>query len=423
MHSDTAAPAGRRAITVVGAGIVGVSCALQLQRDGHRVTLLDQAGIGEGCSYGNAGCLSVASVVAMALPGMLAQVPKWLADPLGPLTVRWSYLPRALPWLLKWIRAGTEARARAVARPLADLFSATYPGYRGLLEPAQYDDLIRATGHLYVWRTLARGPGEVLAHSIRDATGVRSQALSAGEVRELEPALAGDIRSGLLLPDNGFTCNPERLVKTLAAHFVAAGGTVLRRKVLDFALGERGPTRLYTDCGSLPVSTLVICAGAWSMRLGARLTGVRIPLDTERGYHAMLRAPTVQPSRPVMDCERKFIATPMEDGLRIAGTVEIGGLDIPPDFRRADTLTRHGQALFPGLAFTGDSAWMGYRPSIPDSLPVIDRSERFPDVFFAFGHGHLGMTGAPGTGRLIADLVAGRPPFIDARPYGLQRFD
>ncbi|MGF2529619.1 NAD(P)/FAD-dependent oxidoreductase, partial [Ralstonia pseudosolanacearum] len=165
------------------------------------------------------------------------------------------------------------------------------------------------------------------------------------------------------------------------------------------------------------------CAGAWSMRLGARLTGVRIPLDTERGYHAMLRAPTVQPSRPVMDCERKFIATPMEDGLRIAGTVEIGGLDIPPDFRRADTLTRHGQALFPGLAFTGDSAWMGYRPSIPDSLPVIDRSERFPDVFFAFGHGHLGMTGAPGTGRLIADLVAGRPPFIDARPYGLQRFD
>lgn len=280
MHSDTAAPAGRRAITVVGAGIVGVSCALQLQRDGHRVTLLDQAGIGEGCSYGNAGCLSVASVVAMALPGMLAQVPKWLADPLGPLTVRWSYLPRALPWLLKWIRAGTEARARAVARPLADLFSATYPGYRGLLEPAQYDDLIRATGHLYVWHTLARGPGEVLAQSIRDATGVRSQALSAGEVRELEPALAGDIRSGLLLPDNGFTCNPERLVKTLAAHFVAAGGTVLRRKVLDFALGERGPTRLYTDCGSLPVSTLVICAGAWSMRLGARLTGVRIPLDT-----------------------------------------------------------------------------------------------------------------------------------------------
>ncbi|MGM3275398.1 NAD(P)/FAD-dependent oxidoreductase [Ralstonia sp. 24A2] len=412
----------RRQITVVGAGIVGAACALQLQRDGHQVTLLDQAGIGEGCSFGNAGCLSVASVVPMALPGMLMQVPKWLADPMGPLTVRWPYLPRALPWLLQWVRAGNEAQARATAQPLAHLFGATFPGYHSLLDAAQYDGLIRQTGHLYVWRTLARSPGDLLAQSIRDTTGVRSQALSAAETRELEPTLSPDIQSGLLLPDNGFTCNPERLVKTLAANFVSAGGTVLRRKVLDFAFSEDGPTRLYTDCGTLPVTTLVLCAGAWSMRLGARLTGIRVPLDTERGYHTTLRTPTVQPSRPIMDCERKFIATPLEGGLRIAGTVEIGGLDAPPDYRRADVLQRQGQQLFPGLAFADDSAWMGHRPSLPDSLPVIDRSERYRSVFFAFGHGHLGMTGAPGTARLIADLVAGRAPFIDAGPYSLQRF-
>ncbi|ANH73884.1 FAD dependent oxidoreductase family protein [Ralstonia insidiosa] len=409
-------------ITVVGAGIVGTACALQLQRDGYQVTLLDQAGVGEGCSFGNAGCLSVASVVPMALPGMLKQVPKWLADPMGPLTVRWPYLPRALPWLLQWVRAGNEAQARATAPPLANLFGATFPGYRSLLDAAQYGGLIRQSGHLYVWRTLARSSGDRLAQSIRDTTGVRSQALSAGETRELEPMLAPDIQSGLLLPDNGFTSNPERLVKTLAANFVAAGGTVLRRKVLDFEFGEHGPTRLHTDCGTLPVSTLVLCAGAWSMRLGARLTGIRVPLDTERGYHTTLSAPTVQPSRPIMDCERKFIATPMEGGLRIAGTVEIGGLDAPPDYRRASILQRQGQQLFPGLAFAEDSAWMGHRPSLPDSLPVIDRSERYRNVFFAFGHGHLGMTGAPGTARLIADLVAGRPPFIDAGPYSLQRF-
>ncbi|ANJ71379.1 NAD(P)/FAD-dependent oxidoreductase [Ralstonia insidiosa] len=408
--------------TVVGAGIVGTACALQLRRDGYQVTLLDQAGVGEGCSFGNAGCLSVASVVPMALPGMLKQVPKWLADPMGPLTVRWPYLPRALPWLLQWVRAGNAAQARATALPLANLFGATFPGYRSLLDAAQYDGLIRQSGHLYVWRTLARSSGDRLAQSIRDTTGVRSQALNAGETRELEPTLAPDIQSGLLLPDNGFTSNPERLVKTLAANFMAAGGTVLRRKVLDFEFGEHGPTRLYTDCGTLPVSTLVLCAGAWSMRLGARLTGIRIPLDTERGYHATLSAPTVQPSRPVMDCERKFIATPMEGGLRIAGTVEIGGLDAPPDYRRAGVLQRQGQQLFPGLTFADDSAWMGHRPSLPDSLPVIDRSERYRNVFFAFGHGHLGMTGAPGTARLIADLVAGRAPFIDAAPYGLQRF-
>ncbi|CAJ0786536.1 D-amino acid dehydrogenase 1 [Ralstonia mannitolilytica] len=409
-------------ITVVGAGIVGTACALQLQREGHQVTLLDQAGIGEGCSFGNAGCLSVASVVPMALPGMLRQVPKWLADPMGPLTVRWSYLPRALPWLLQWVRAGNEAQARATAPPLAHLFSATFPGYRSLLDAAQYDSLIRQTGHLYVWRTLTRSSGDALAQSIRDATGVRSQALSANEARELEPALAADIQSALLLPDNGFTVNPERLVKTLAANFAAAGGTFRRRKVLDVESDDHGPTRLQTDCGTLPVSKLVVTAGAWSMRLGAKLTGTRIPLDTERGYHAMLSAPTVQPSRPIMDCERKFIATPMEGGLRIAGTVEIGGLDAAPDYRRARILARQGQQLFPGLAFADDSQWMGFRPSIPDSLPVIDRSERYRNVFFAFGHGHLGMTGAPGTARLIADLVSERAPFIDARPYGLQRF-
>lgn len=158
------------------------------------------------------------------------------------------------------------------------------------------------------------------------------------------------------------------------------------------------------------------------MRLGAKLTSIRIPLNTERGYHATLRAPSVQPSRPIMDCERKFIATPMEGGLRIAGTVEIGGLDAAPDYRRARILMRQGQQLFPGLGFTDDSQWMGHRPSLPDSLPVIDRSERYRNVFFAFGHGHLGMTGAPGTARLIADLVSERTPFIDGRPYGLQRF-
>lgn len=426
MATSEASTAGdRQQITVVGAGIVGTACALQLQREGHQVTLLDQAGIGEGCSFGNAGCLSVASVVPMALPGMLKQVPKWLADPMGPLTVRWPYLPRALPWLLQWVLAGNEAQARATAQPLASLFSATFPGYRDLLDAAQYDSLIRQSGHLYVWRTLARSSGDVLAQAIRDATGVRSQALSAGEARELEPALAADIQSGLLLPDNGFTVNPERLVKTLATNFAAAGGTFLRRKVLDVEFGRSdygGPTRLHTDCGTLPVSKLVLCAGAWSMRLGAKLTGIRIPLDTERGYHATLRAPSVQPSRPIMDCERKFIATPMEGGLRIAGTVEIGGLDASPDYRRARILMQQGQQLFPGLSFTDDSQWMGHRPSLPDSLPAIDRSERYRNVFFAFGHGHLGMTGAPGTARLIANLVSERRPFIDARAYGLQRF-
>lgn len=410
------------AITVIGGGIVGLSCALQLQRDGHRVTVMERAGPGEGCSFGNAGCISTASVVPMAMPGMLSKVPAWLTHPMGPLTVRWSYLPRALPWLVRWIRAGTRAQASATSRALHALHTGTYPGYRTMLDGAQYDDLIRTPGHLYVWRATQLGDGDLLAQSMRDALGIESRLLGAGEVQDLEPTLARDIGTGLLLPENGFTCNPERLAKTLAANFVAAGGTLLRRTVLGFEMGEHGPRTVYTDCGSYPVATLVVCAGAFSTRLAGSLTDARIPLETERGYHAMLSGPTVVPGRPIMDCDNKFIATPMEHGLRIAGTVEIGGLDAAPDFRRSAVLAEHGRRLFPALSFAGDSSWMGHRPSTPDGLPVIDRSDRYRNVFLAFGHGHLGITEAPGTGRLIADLVRGRQPFIDPAPYSLRRF-
>jgi D-amino-acid dehydrogenase len=410
------------AITVIGGGIVGLSCALQLQRDGHQVTVMERAGPGEGCSFGNAGCISTASVVPMAMPGMLAKVPAWLTDPMGPLTVRWSYLPRALPWLVRWIRAGTRTQASATSRALHALHTGTYPGYRAMLDAAQYDDLIRASGHLYVWRSAELGAGDLLGQSMRDELGIESRLLNAGEVQDLEPSLTRDIKTGLLLPENGFTCNPERLAKTLAANFVAAGGKLLRRTVLGFDIGEHGPRTIYTDCGSYPVATLVICAGAWSTRLAGTLTDARIPLETERGYHTMLAEPTVAPSRPIMDCENKFIATPMEHGLRIAGTVEIGGLDAAPDFRRSAVLAEHGRRLFPGLSFGGESCWMGHRPSTPDGLPVIDRSDRHRNVFLAFGHGHLGITEAPGTGRLIADLVRGRQPFIDPAPFGLRRF-
>ncbi|CAG9168209.1 FAD-binding oxidoreductase [Cupriavidus respiraculi] len=417
-----ATPSTTAPVTVIGGGIVGLSCALQLQRDGHRVTVMERAGPGEGCSFGNAGCISTASVVPMAMPGMLGKVPSWLVDPMGPLTVRWSYLPRALPWLVRWIRAGTREQARTTSHALHALHSGTYPGYRSMLDADQYDDLIRTPGHLYVWRSAALGDGDLLAQSMRDALGIESQWLGAGEIQDLEPSLTKDVRTGLLLPENGFTCNPERLAKTLAANFVAAGGTLLRRTVLGFEMGEHGPRTVYTDCGSYPVATLVICAGAFSTRLAGSLTDVRIPLETERGYHAMLTRPTVAPGRPIMDCENKFIATPMEHGLRIAGTVEIGGLDAAPDFRRAAVLAEHGRRLFPGLSYESDSSWMGHRPSTPDGLPVIDRSDRHRNVYLAFGHGHLGITEAPGTGRLIADLVRGRQPFIDPAPFGLRRF-
>jgi glycine/D-amino acid oxidase-like deaminating enzyme len=410
-----------QSITVVGAGIVGTCCALALQQEGRQVTLIDQAGPGEGCSYGNSGCISPASVVPMSTPGMLGKIPGWLADPQGPLTVRWRHLASATPWLAQWVREGRIDRVRRNAAALAALNGPVFDNYRRLLAPEQFDDVIRMIGHLYVWRTPNRGPGDALARRIREAHGIRMQWLAADEVRALEPAVSPEFVAGLFLPDNGYTCNPERLVKTLAANFTAMGGHFLRRRVLGFEIGADGPRRIYTDCGSLPARTLVIAAGAFSTRLAGSLAPA-IPLETERGYHAMLANPNVTLRHPVMDVERKYIATPMEHGLRLAGTVEIGGLDAPPDWRRANTLLEHGRRLLPGLESGDASVWMGYRPSLPDSVPVIDRSPRFPTVYLAFGHGHLGMTGGPGTGRLLADIVAGRRPWTNPAPFSSTRF-
>ncbi|MGP1614852.1 MAG: NAD(P)/FAD-dependent oxidoreductase [Pollutimonas bauzanensis] len=299
-----------------------------------------------------------------------------------------------------------------------------FDGYRDLLGPEQFDDLIRPAGHLYLWRQEPRGLGDVLGRELRDRQGIRSVMLRGGEIQEAEPQLNSGFAVGMLLPDNGYTVNSERLVKALAANFTAAGGVLGRRNVLGFKDGSLGPEALYTDCGSIAVggAKLVIAAGAWSVRLADKLFGHSISLETERGYHVMLRSPSIQPRRPIMDCSRKFIATPMEHGLRVAGTVEIGGLDAPPDYRRAEALVSHAHALLRNLEFEEKSVWMGFRPSTSDSLPVIDQSKKFPNVYAAFGHGHLGMTGGPGTARLLGEIVAGKPATIDRSPFRIDRF-
>ncbi len=408
-------------IVVIGAGIIGACTALTLQREGHAVTLIDRDEPGLGSSFGNAGAISPASCVPMALPGMLSKVPKWLFDPLGPLAVRRAYALKVAPWLLKWVQASRPDVVRAASDALNALNSGTLDGYRALLSPEQFRDNIHPTGHLYVWKQRPSGATDLLVQALRDEHGHRTEQLGPDEIRQLVPELSRDLQAGLLFPDNTQTRNPNRLVNIVVENFVAAGGRFLRDEVTGIGFGAAGPDRLRTRIGEMPFDALVVAAGAYS-RMFTDEVGTSVPLETERGYHLMVTDPSIDLRLPVCFGAEKFFATPMETGLRLAGTVEFAGLEAVPDWRRAEALLANARKLLPGLSGSGTTVWMGRRPSVPDSVPVIARAPKHPNVFLAFGHGHLGMSGGPGTARLIADLVAGRTPFIDPEPYSTKRF-
>jgi D-amino-acid dehydrogenase len=412
-------------VVVIGAGIVGLACAAYLQRDGRKVVMLDPGGPGEGASYGNAGGLNGSSIVPVAMPGVLAKVPHWLLDPEGPLSIRLRYLPQLLPWLYRFVRAGRPELVRAQARALRGLLAPTVDMHRELAASVGAADLIQRSGLLIVYRSEASFAADADANRLRADNGVEIDELSEDELRQLEPTLSPAYTRARFISENGYVRNPLRLSRSLAEALVANGGEIRRERAEGFAFANGRVEAVFTATGRIPAAAVVLAAGAHSKPLAARL-GEKVPLDTERGYHAMIKAPEVAPRLPIMDAEAKFVATPMEQGLRMAGTVEFAGLEAPPDWRRARILLRHGQAMFPGLprsvAEDRVSLWMGFRPSMPDSLPVIGRTRRYANAFLAFGHGHVGLIGAPMTGRIIADLIAGRPPAIDLSPFSAARF-
>ena len=409
-------------VTVIGAGIIGLCCARWLQRDGHDVTVIDPVAPGESCSYGNAGIISKSSVTPLAMPGIIAKVPGWLLDPLGPLAVRWRYLPRAAPWLLRLLAASRRSRVNAIAEALGALNAPSVDAYEELLGVAAFADLVRCDGVIYAYETVAALEADAEAWSMRKAHGVHFERIDGPALREIEPALNPDIPCAMYIPNTAHTVNPLRVVKTLAERFLGDGGTIVENRVERIDCGPQGPRILHLDGGAThPVEALVVAAGAWSHRISGPL-GSKPPLEAERGYHVTIAGSGITLKRPVSLAGRGFYATSMEAGLRIAGTVEIGGLDAPPDYRRARVLLDHGRFLFPGLRDGAVSQWMGCRPSLPDSLPVIGRSPHFERLYYAFGHGHLGLTEGAITGKLIAELVAGKPTSIDIDPYRIDRF-
>ncbi|HKF71057.1 MAG TPA: FAD-dependent oxidoreductase [Stellaceae bacterium] len=414
-----------KTVGVIGAGMVGITAASFLQRDGHSVFVLDPGAPGEGASFGNAGCLNGSSVVPMSMPGMIRNVPGWLLDPMGPLAIRWRYLAVIAPWLVRFIRAGAPEHVKAQARALRALLAPSIETLLPLAKAAGVADLIHRAGHLWVYRTEESFRKDTGAWHLRRDNGVVVTELDADQLRQAEPALSREFTRGILVEENGHLGNPHRMVQGLARELMRNGGEIHVARATGFVLEGGRVKAIRTDRGEFPCEAAVVAAGAWSKPLAATL-GDRVPLETERGYHIMIRDPEVMPRLPVADADRKFVGTPMETGLRFAGTVELAGLVAPPDWRRARILLEQGRRLLPGLepSYPAErlSLWMGHRPSLPDSLPCLGPSTASPDVIYAFGHGHVGMAASPMTGKLVSDLITARAPAIDIAPFSARRF-
>ncbi|HET6239928.1 MAG TPA: FAD-dependent oxidoreductase [Acetobacteraceae bacterium] len=410
----------RHGAIVLGAGVAGLSTALYLQRSGVAVAVIDPLPPAGGASFGNAGLLSPDTAVPIALPGMLRKVPGWLADPLGPLSVKPSYFPRALPWLLRWIEAGRLHRVMVISDAMRALHRETLTCWQELLGPVLYRELIRPVGQVQVWEGDADGASAVVERQVRERHGIRADELGADDLRQMFPGMAREVTRGLLVPGNGYTVSPARSVRTLGELFRQEGGTLINERAMKL-IPQDGGWMVMTNIANRSTENVVVAGGAWSGQLLEPL-GIKVPLETERGYHAMLFDPEVTPSLPISNKTRGFGVTPMEDGLRIAGTVEIAGLEAPPNEERAKILVGHAKRMFPALKGQQVRYWMGFRPSTPDSLPILGPVPGRAGLHFAFGHGHFGMTGGPPSGRLVARLIAGQAPGIDPAPYAAQRF-
>lgn len=409
-------------VVVVGAGIIGICATLSLQDKGLDVTVIDRGGPSEATSHGNAGVISPWSCVPQSLPGLWKKVPGWLLDPEGPLSIRWSYAPRMLPWLLAFLRAGAPERLPAIADAMLAVNRSSVELYRQLLTDTGEDALVRDCLYIHLYRDPRGADPDALPWRLRSERGVPIEVLRGGEIQEVEPEVSPAFQSAMVIRQQGRTVNPGRLGKVLAAKAEARGARFLREQVMGITPREGGGYRIETSAGEHVARRVVIAAGAWSARLLKPL-GVRMPLEAERGYHMVFTDPGISVTHSLTDADHKFVASTMEMGIRSAGTAEFAGLDAAPDYRRARVFIRHTKAMLPNLRTESCEQWMGPRPSSPDSVPYIGPVPGHPGLFAGFGHGHLGLTGAPMTGRMLAGLASGEPLNLDMSPYRLDRFE
>lgn len=409
-------------IGVVGAGIVGINIAHALLDRGHDVVLIDREGMAAGASQGNAGWIVHTDIMPLASPKAWRHMPRWLTDPMGPLAIRPAYLPKLLPWFLRFVAASQPSRVEAGINNIAALNLAAMPAWERRLDGLGLtNQFLRRTGILTVWSD----PGMLAAvRAVADRQrgfGISADLLDAEAVRRLEPAFGPEVAGGAFHPGALHVSNPLALTLALGHSALARGAHEETGSVSKIEAEGDGASVVFSDGRRLRFDSVVLAAGAWSKPLAAAV-GDAVPLDTERGYNITMKPGTLGLSHPVMFEGHGFVTTPLDDGDRVGGSVEFGGLDAKPNYRRVDAMLARLRRFLPDLGPTEGERWMGFRPSMPDSLPVIGASRAGPSVIHAFGHGHHGLTQAAVTAEIVGALVAGEAAPVNPAPYSPQRF-
>jgi glycine/D-amino acid oxidase-like deaminating enzyme len=406
-------------IAVVGAGIIGLATAFRLTAAGREVVVIDPNEPGSGASLGNAGTLAPYACAPVGNPDVLRNLPNLILNPDSPLAIRLAALPALVPWLSRFVRQSLPIAAQRNGRALAGLLREAMPAWRDILDQCQLADLLRQEGCLYLYREKMPAKDVEWSARLRDEMGVRQQRLTAAEVAEMEPALP-PMAGGLFFPDAAHINDPAALTRRMAARAESLGALFQRARVERLEPHGDGKIRLACSDRMVDARTVVLAAGAWSRSLALQV-GDRIPLDTERGYHVEFEMDVPLIKRPVSPVDLGFYLTPMVGCLRVAGTVELGGLAAPPNPARIAFLERGARKLFPNLGPVRGQ-WLGFRPSLPDSLPVIGRSRHCRNLIHAFGHGHLGMTLAGITSQAVVSLIEKRNDAPDLSAFGPDRF-
>ena len=407
--------------TIIGAGIVGICTAISLLEKGFDVLLIDRNEPAEGASHGNAGVVSPWTCVPQSTPGLWRSIPKWLFDREGPIALRWDYLPRFIPWAIKFLAAGKEEGLPAIADAMQALNRPNVDLYRQLLEGTGSEHLMVESMYVHVFRSKDAVNLKSLSWKLREERGVPIEVVGPERLREVEPALSPAYKTGVLMKGQARAIDPGGVGMALAEKAKKMGADFLKAGVHRIEKSPKGEWNIHTDAGERKAKNLIIAAGAWSARLLEPL-GYNLPLEAERGYHVIFQSPGITVNNSIMDADAKFVASSMASGVRCAGTAEFAGIDAPPDYRRAQVFVRLAKHLFPDINTKDTIEWMGSRPSFPDSLPCLGEIPGKDGLFCAFGHSHYGFGMAPNTGRVVASIVTGEPVNIDLAPYQISRF-
>ena len=407
-------------IVVIGAGIVGVSTALWLQNQGKEVVLVDKALPGNGASMGNAGLLAQWAMVPVNAPELWKSAPKYLLSKSSPIFLRWHYFPKLLPWLIKFMANATESRSKKIIENLAPLVQDSVDQHKSLVKGTSAEKWLLDSKFSYIYKTQEAFKADAYGWKVKSEYGFIPNLVLGNDVRDEEPILSPDVRCMAVLEGQGHITNPLGYVTALFDVFQKNGGKFIKKSVKNLNTLNDQIYSVQLEDEEIICQKAVVTSGIWSKNLIKNLK-IKVPLETERGYHIVYENPSMEPRNPMMITEGKFAVTPMTTGLRCAGTVELGGLNASASKRPIDFIKKVSQKTFPELKFENISEWMGFRPTLPDSLPMIGEIDN-TGIFTGFGHQHIGMTSGPKTGYILAQLVSDNKPNLDISGFSPKRF-